>query len=99
MFILGLIEVGWRRVGTAQPLLRMRDNDVGAGSVACDVEDSTPCDGRYNITQSSSHITSTSGARSGADPPRPLDWPNPGGESSSAAAPAALWSLVGRLSE
>jgi hypothetical protein len=36
--------------------------------------------------------------RSGADPGRPLDWPHPGGASSSAAAHAALWSLVGRPS-
>jgi hypothetical protein len=80
-----------------QPLLRMHDDDVGVGGVAWDVEASTPCTGCCDITQSSSCITTTSGARSGADSGRLLNWPYPGGESPSAAAPAALWSLVGRL--
>jgi hypothetical protein len=69
------------------------------GGAAWDVEASAPCAEHCDITQPSSHITSTSGARSGADPGRPLDWPHPGGESSSAAAPAAPWSPVGQLYE
>jgi hypothetical protein len=35
----------------------------------------------------------------GADPVRPLDWPHPGGESSSAVAPAAPWSSASWLSK
>jgi hypothetical protein len=71
----------------------------GAGGAAWDVEASASCAEHCDITQPSCRITSTSCARSGADPGRPLDWPYPGGASPSAAASAGLWSLTGRLSE
>jgi hypothetical protein len=44
-----------------------------AGGAAWDVEASVSCVGHYDITQPSSRITNTSGARSGADSDRPLD--------------------------
>jgi hypothetical protein len=79
MLGLGLAEVGQRHVGTAQPLLRVRDDESGAGGAAWDVEASVSCAGHCNITQPSSRITSTSSARSRANPGRLLDWPHPGG--------------------
>jgi hypothetical protein len=55
--------------------------------VARDTDASGSCTGRCDITQPSSRITSTSDARSGAGPDRPLNWPLPGAESPSAGAP------------
>jgi hypothetical protein len=65
LFGLGLVKVGQRRVGMAQSLLWVRDGDVKGGGAAWDAEASASCSRRYNITQSSSHITSTSGALGG----------------------------------
>jgi hypothetical protein len=50
MLGLGLAEVGQRHVGTAQPLLRVRDDESGAGGAAWDVEASVSCAGHCNIT-------------------------------------------------
>jgi hypothetical protein len=60
-----------------------------AGGAARDVDASASCAGRCDITQPSSRITSTSGARSGAGPDDPLDRPLPGAESPPVGAFAA----------
>jgi hypothetical protein len=69
LFILGLVEVGWRRC----PCSRCATATSGAGGAEWDVEASAPCAGRCDITQPASHITSAFGARLGADPGHPLD--------------------------
>jgi hypothetical protein len=99
LFGMGLVKVGRRRVGTMQPLLRTPTTTSGEGGAAWDVDASTSCVGRCDVTQPSSRISSTSGARSGADPGRPLDWPHPGEHHNQQRAPSRSWSPVGRLSE
>jgi hypothetical protein len=54
---------------------------ANASCAAWDVEASASCTGHCDIMQPSSRIISTSGARLGANPKRPLDWPLPGAES------------------
>jgi hypothetical protein len=53
------------------------------GRPARDYEASAPCVGRRGITQSSSHITSTPAAGSGAGAGQFSHWPHPGGGASS----------------
>jgi hypothetical protein len=70
LFGLGFIKVSRWRTSVAWPQLWMRFDDAGAGRTPRDDEASAPCAGRCDITQSSSCITNTPGARSGAD----ADW-------------------------
>jgi hypothetical protein len=60
-----------------------------AGGTTRDVDASASCAGSCDITEPSSRITSTSGARSGAGPEDPLDRPLLGAESPSAGASVA----------
>jgi hypothetical protein len=70
---LGLVEKGGRRAGTMQTCFGCETATSDAGGVVWDVDASVLCTRRCNIMQPSSRITSTSGARSGAGPDRPLD--------------------------
>jgi hypothetical protein len=62
------------------------------GRTVRDDEASALCAGRCDITQSSSHISNTPGACSGADAGWFPHWPHPRGEASSSATPVTAWS-------
>jgi hypothetical protein len=99
LFGLGLVEVDRRRVGMAQPLLRGCDGDVRGGrcNVGCRGLGITRWVLRHHgaVLPHHQHLWRALGGWPGS-PPRLAP---PRGASSSATAPTAPWSPVGRLSE